>query len=219
LTDEPAPVPLRVVAADDHAIVRAGIAAVLAAQPDLELLTVVGTGAEAAAAVAELRPDVLVIDLQLPDVDGVAVTRQAIAAHPRVAVLVLSMYDDEDSLFAAVRAGARGYLVKGATQHDLAAAIRSVARGEALFGVHVAQRLLDGFAGRSCLPLPELSVREREVLAHLTGGCGTQEIARRLFLSPKTVRNQISSILHKLDVPDRAQAITVARGAGLGSAT
>jgi DNA-binding NarL/FixJ family response regulator len=157
--------PLRVIAADDHAIVRAGISAVLAVKPDMLLVAAVATAAEAIAAAAEHNPDVVVMDLQLPDLDGAAATRRLLADRPGTAVLMLTMHDDEESVINAVRAGARGYLVKGASNADIAAAIRAVARGEAVFGAQLAQRLLDSVAGRSPVPLPELTDRERDVPA------------------------------------------------------
>ena len=207
--------PLRVVAVDDHPIVRAGISAVLAVEPDLELLAVVSTAAEVLAAAAELTPDVVIMDLQLPDLDGATATGRLLDRQPDLAVLVLSMHDDAESLFEAIRAGARGYLVKGAADTDIPAAVRAVAHGGALFDTRAARLLLDGVAGRSTAPLPELTDRERDILGLLAAGHGTHEVARRLYLSPKTVRNHVSHILTKLHVPDRAQAIAMAHSHGL----
>ena len=211
MTSPPA---LRIVVADDHPIVREGLKAVLSAASDMELVATAANGHDAVTAVAELNPDVVIMDLGLPGLDGVEATRRITAENP-TAVLVLTMHDDDESLFAAIRAGARGYLLKGATNDEILPAIHAVARGEALFGKQVAQRLLDNVAGLSGAPLPELSSREREILQMLVAGRGTNDIARLLYLSPKTVRNNVSNILGKLHATDRAQAIALARDAGL----
>jgi DNA-binding NarL/FixJ family response regulator len=205
---------LRVVIADDHPVVQQGLTLVLSAASDVDLVGTASNGHEAVALTAEHRPDVVIMDLHMPGLDGVAATRRITADGP-AAVLVLTMHDDDELLFAAIRAGARGYLLKGATNDEILSALHAVARGEALFGAPVAQRLLDNVAGHAALPLPELSGRERQILELLVARCGTNEIARRLFLSPKTVRNNVSSILGKLHVSDRAQAIALARDAGL----
>jgi DNA-binding NarL/FixJ family response regulator len=204
---------LRIVIADDHPVVQQGLKLVLSAAPDVDLVGIASNGHEAVALAAEHRPDVVIMDLHMPGLDGVAATRR-ITADLQAAVLVLTMHDDDELLFAAIRAGARGYLLKGATNDEILSAIHAIARGEALFGAPVAQRLLDNVAGHTTAPLPELSARERQILELLVAGSGTNEIARRLFLSPKTVRNNISSILGKLHVSDRAHAIAVARDAG-----
>ncbi|MGH8906251.1 MAG: response regulator [Egibacteraceae bacterium] len=205
--------------ADDHPIVREGLGAVLGALPDFELVATAATGAEAVSAAAASQPDVVVMDLYMPDLDGVQATRQILAASPDVAVLVLTMYEDDDFLIAALKAGARGYLLKGASHSEIARALRSVADGEAVFGAGIADRALSRLSGqvRPADPFPQLTRREREILVLLAQGCGNADIARKLFLSPKTVRNHIANILAKLDVPDRAQAIALAREAGLGS--
>jgi DNA-binding NarL/FixJ family response regulator len=211
--------PTRVLIADDHPIVVEGLRAVLSTLPDMTLVSAVATGREAIRVATAEHPDVVVMDLRMPDVTGIEATRQILARHPDVAVLVLTMYDDDEWLFAAVRAGARGYLVKGVPNDAIVRALRSVAAGEAVFGPTVAQRVLDYFttgAPAAEEPLPELSDREREILTLLAAGHGTNDIARRLYLSPKTVRNHVSGILHKLHVTDRAQAIVLAREAGLG---
>lgn len=211
--------PVRVMIADDHPIVREGLGAVLGALPDFELVATAATGAEAVSAAAASQPDVVVMDLYMPDLDGVQATRQILAASPDVAVLVLTMYEDDDFLIAALKAGARGYLLKGASHSEIARALRSVADGEAVFGAGIADRALSRLSGqvRPADPFPQLTRREREILVLLAQGCGNADIARKLFLSPKTVRNHIANILAKLDVPDRAQAIALAREAGLGS--
>jgi DNA-binding NarL/FixJ family response regulator len=213
--------PLRILTADDHPTFRAGLRAVLAAAPDLELVGEAGTGAEAVAAAAALGPDVVVMDVQMPDLDGIAATRRLLASAPSARVLVVTMFEDDATVFRAMQAGARGYVLKGATFDELVRAIRAVGHGDALFGPGVAERLLDWFA-RTPPPVgpdafPELSVREREVLQQLALGKRNAEIAAELFLSPKTVRNLVSSILAKLQVADRAQAALRAREAGLGT--
>jgi DNA-binding NarL/FixJ family response regulator len=208
------PAALRVVIADDHPVVQQGLTLVLSEASDVDLVGTASDGLEAVALVAEHQPDVVIMDLHMPGLDGVAATRRITADWP-AAVLVLTMHDDDDLLLAAIRAGARGYLLKGAASDEILAAIHAVARGEALFGAPVAQRLLDSVAGHAAPLLPELSARERQILELLVARCGTNEIARRLFLSPKTVRNNVSSILGKLHVSDRAQAIALARDAGL----
>jgi len=205
---------LRVVIADDHPVVQQGLKLVLSAASDVDLVGTASNGHEAIALAAEHRPDVVIMDLHMPGLDGVAATRR-ITTDLHAAVLVLTMHDDDELLFAAIRAGARGYLLKGATNDEILSALHAIARGEALFGAPVAQRLLANVAGPTAPPLPELSARERQILELLVARCGTNEIARRLFLSPKTVRNNISSILGKLHVSDRAQAIALARDAGL----
>lgn len=210
-------VPLRVVVADDHPIVREGLQAVLAALPDVALVDTAATGAEAVAVAAARQPDVIVMDLHMPDLDGVQATRQIVAAQPDVAVLVLTMDQDDEMLIAPLRAGARGYLLKGASHNDLARALRAVAAGDAVFGTGVADHVLGRLTGRVVMadPFPQLTPRELEILTLLAQGRGNQDIACQLFLSPKTVRNHVANILAKLDLPDRAQAIAAAREAGL----
>ena len=165
------------------------------------------------------RPDVAILDLQMPGQDGFAATREIRRVAPDVAVLVLTMSDDDDSVFAAMRAGARGYLVKGAEQEEIGRAVRAVASGEAIFGPGVAQRVLRFFATPVPVadPFPQLTAREREILDLLAAGLANSAIAVRLGLSPKTVANHLSSIFAKLQVADRAQAILRAREAGLGT--
>ncbi len=210
--------PLRVLIADDHPIVREGLRAVLAALADFELVGAAASGREAVSAAAECRPDVIVMDLHMPELDGVQATRAVLAEHPEVAVLILTMYDDDEMLVAALQAGARGYLLKGASHTDIAQALRTVATGGAVFGTGVANLVLDRLMGRAAAqaPFPQLTPRELEILGLLAAGSGNQDVARRLYLSPKTVRNHVSNILAKLGVADRAQAIAAARDAGLG---
>jgi DNA-binding NarL/FixJ family response regulator len=177
---------------------------------------------EAAVALArELQPDVVVMDLNMPGVNGVEATRRIVAANPAVAVLVLTMLDEDESVFAAMRAGARGYVVKGADTDDVLRALASVARGDAVFGPAVASRVLSyltrPLSARDPVLFPELSEREREVLELIARGHSNSDIARRLVISPKTVRNHVSNVFTKLQVSDRAEAIARARNAGLGA--
>jgi len=166
---------------------------------------------------AALRPDVVAMDLQLPELNGIEATRRILAANPQTRVLVLTMFDDDDSVFAAMRAGALGYLVKGAKPAEVTGAIQAVADGEAIFGPAIARRVIDFFAaGSAPRPLPQLTDREREVLALVARGHTNPAIARQLVLSPKTVKNHVSNIFAKLAVDDRAEAIAKARRAGLG---
>jgi DNA-binding NarL/FixJ family response regulator len=211
--------PLKVVVADDHPMIREGLRSVLRALPDFELAGEAGTGEEAVAAATATQPDLVIMDLHMPDLDGVQATTRILAARPHVGVLVLTMYDDDQMLVAALKAGARGYLLKGANHDEIARALRSVAAGEAVFGKGVAQHVLDRLSGHGMAtkPFPQLTERELEVLDLLAQGLGTEQIARKLFLSPKTIRNHIANILAKLDVRDRAQAIALAWEAGLGS--
>ncbi|MFD7159428.1 response regulator [Kribbella sp. NPDC059898] len=208
---------IRVVLADDHPVVRAGLAALLTSLPGIDVVGVAATGREAIREVVTTRPDVAVLDLQMPDLDGFAATRELARSAPEVAVLVLTMFEDDDSVFAAMRAGARGYLVKGAEQEEIARAIRAVAAGEAIFGPGVARRVLTFFAAPPPTdPFPELTTREREILDLLAAGLSNPAIATRLDLAPKTVANNVSTIFTKLGTADRATAIIQARNAGLG---
>ncbi len=210
---------IRVVLADDHPVVRAGLAALLGSLHGIEVVGVASDGREAVREVVLQRPNVAVLDLQMPGQDGFAATREITRVAPEVAVLVLTMFDDDDSVFAAMRAGARGYVVKGAEQEEIGRAIRAVASGEAIFGPGIAQRVLRFFAApppAAADPFPELTAREREILGLLAAAMPNSTIATRLGLSPKTVANHLSSIFTKLQVADRAQAILRARDAGLG---
>lgn len=216
MTDEPC----RVLIVDDHPIFREGLRGTLSTAADLEVVGECGDGREAVAAAERLQPDLVLMDLHMPGIGGVDATRQIVTASPHITVLVLSMLADDDPVFAALRAGARGYLLKGARPEDILRAVRSVARGEAVFGPGIAERVLAYFAEAHARPqppaFPELTAREREVLALVATGARNAEIASRLHLSPKTVRNHISNIFAKLQVADRADAIAAARTAGLG---
>jgi DNA-binding NarL/FixJ family response regulator len=209
---------IRVVLADDHPVVRAGLAALLTSLPGIEVVGVASTGREAVREVITSRPDVAVLDLQMPDLDGFAATRELARSAPDTAVLVLTMFEDDDSVFAAMRAGARGYLVKGAEQEEIARAIRAVAAGEAIFGPGVARRVLTFFSAPppAADPFPDLTTRERQILDLIAAGLSNPAIADRLNLASKTVANNVSTIFTKLGIADRSTAIIQARNAGLG---
>ena len=211
---------VRIVVADDHPLYRRGLAALLSAQDGWSVVAeeVDGIGAVTAAHVRQ--PDVVVMDLRMPGLDGIEATRRIVATSPHVAVLVLTMYDDDASVFAAMRAGARGYLLKGADQTEIVRAVGAVAGGEAIFGASIAARILEFFAAPrprgTEVVFPQLTAREHEVLDLIAAGRSNTELAGVLVLSPKTVRNHVSNIFSKLQVADRAQAIVLARDAGLG---
>jgi DNA-binding NarL/FixJ family response regulator len=212
--------PLNVVVADDHPLFRDGLRALLASAPDAELVGEAGTGEEAVSLTIELQPDVVVMDVRMPGMDGLEATRRIVREVPHVRVLVVTMFEDDGTVFQAMRAGARGYVLKGANYEEMLRAIRAAGNGEAIFSPGVATRLADYFASlRPTVPspvFPELSDREREILSFIAEGHKNAEIAGHLYLSPKTVRNHVSNILHKLQVADRTEAIIRAREAGLG---
>ena len=217
----PEPTLLRVVVVDDHPMFRLGMTALLASLPDVEVAGEAGSVEDAVAVVDASRPDVVIMDLQLPDGSGVTATERILSRRPDLGVLVVTMFADDDAVFAAMRAGARGYLVKGAGQDEIERAVRAVANGEVILGPPVAQRAAALFAVRSsaaAAPFPDLSEREHEVLDLLARGLDNHAIARRLTISEKTVRNHVSNIFTKLQVPDRPRAIVKAREAGLGDA-
>ncbi len=209
---------LRIVVADDHAVVRAGVRALLSAVDGYEPVGVAATGAEAVRAAVTLHPDVIVMDIQMPGMTGIEATREIGRVAPGVAVLMLTMFEDDESVFAAMRAGALGYVLKGAAPDDMIRAIASVAAGEAIFGAGVARRALAYLTAPrlDTTVFPELTPREREVLGLIAGGLPNGAIASRLGLAPNTVGNHISSIFAKLRVASRAEAIVRARSAGLG---
>jgi DNA-binding NarL/FixJ family response regulator len=211
--------PIRVLIADDHPLFRDGLRGLLASRDGLDVVGEAASGQEAVTLAASAFPDVVVMDLHMPGLNGIDATRRIMAASPHTAVLVLTMFSDDDSVFAAMRAGARGYLLKGAGQVEIVQAIQTVARGEAVFGPAIADRVLAYFSGPQPAPaeaFPELTEREREVLELLARGELNAAIGRRLGLSPKTIRNHVSNIFAKLQVADRAQAVIRAREAGLG---
>jgi DNA-binding NarL/FixJ family response regulator len=209
---------IRVLIADDNADFRAGLRGLLVAQPDLAIVGEAATGREALSLAARALPDVVLMDLQMPDLNGIEATRRLVAGSPHIGVLVVTMSEDDDSVFAAMRAGARGYLLKGARKAETLRAIRAVADGEAIFSPTIARRLMSFFAAARPTPtvLPELTEREREILALIAQGRDNEAIANGLSLSLKTVRNHVSNIYGKLQVTDRTQAALRARDAGLG---
>jgi DNA-binding NarL/FixJ family response regulator len=209
---------LRVVVADDHPIFREGLAGAIGSLSNVEIVGQASTGMEAVAAARELAPDVIVMDLHMPEMNGIEATRRVAESAPGTAVLVLTMLEDDESVFAAMRAGARGYLVKGAERRDIARALEAVAGGEVIFGPAVASRALAAFAAAQPRggPFAELTEREHEILDLVARGLTNQAIASRLVLSEKTIRNHVSNVFMKLQVGDRATAIVRAREAGLG---
>lgn len=210
---------IRVLIVDDHPLVRSGLSALLASVAGVEIVGEASDGETAVELAIGTRPNVVVMDVQMAGEGGIAATRRLATAAPGSAVLMLTMHEDDQSVFAAMRAGARGYILKGAEQDEVVGAIRAVSRGEAIFGAGVAQRVLELFsADKPAQPFPELTPREREILELMAVGANNSEIARRLFLSPKTVSNNVSSILGKLQVTERAKAIVQAREAGMGQA-
>ncbi len=211
---------LRVAIADDHPVFRDGLGALLSSLPDVEVVGEASTGEEAVTLAQRLHPDVVVMDLNMPDVNGIEATRRIIQDDPHANVLMLTMFEDDDSVFAAMRAGARGYLVKGSNQTEIIRAIEAVGAGEAVFGPPIAQRMIEYFSTARTesgeTAFPQLTDRERQVLDLIAQGNSNQAIAQSLVLSPKTVRNHVSNIFAKLQVADRAEAIVRAREAGLG---
>lgn len=212
--------PIRLVVADDHPMFRYGMRAVLAEVAEVEIVGEAPDGRELLVLVNSLQPEVVITDLAMPGLDGAAAAEIIRDRHPGVAVLVITMHEDNEALFSALRAGARGYLLKGADKDEIVRAVRAVAAGEAVYGAAVARRITDFFTGRQrdfrASAFPMLTDRERQVLDLLAANCRNHDIARRLALSEKTVRNHISAILVKMQVPDRSAAVTTARDAGLG---
>jgi DNA-binding NarL/FixJ family response regulator len=209
----------RLVVADDHPAFRRGLEMMLADAPGIELVGVAGTGQEAVDLSDAARADVVLMDLHMPGLDGIEATRRIMRAARPPAVVVLTMFEDDDSVFAAMRAGARGYLLKGADEEEIVRAIRSVAAGEAIFGPEVASRVVEHFASgasSTAAAFPSLTGREREVLELIAAGKGNATIAHELMISLKTVRNHVSNVFTKLQVSDRSAAIVKARRAGLG---
>lgn len=211
---------IQVLIADDNTPFRQGLRAMLRTTPDMHVVGEATTGMEAIAMAEALQPDVILMDLQMPEGNGMDATRRIVHTSPHIRVVVLTMFDDDDSVFAALQAGARGYLLKGSLKAEVLRAIRAASNGEAIFGPSIAQRLMQHFTrhtsgGHSRDLFPELTEREREILALMAQRLTNQEIAERLVLSGKTIRNHVSNIFSKLQVADRAEAIMRARDAGL----
>jgi DNA-binding NarL/FixJ family response regulator len=209
---------IRVLIADDHPVMRSGLAALLRSFDDMDVVAVVGDGREAVKEIVLQKPDVALIDLHMPNLDGFGVLREISRLVPATALCVLTMHGDDDSLFAAMKAGARGYLLKGAEQEDIARAVRAMYSGDAVFGSGIAQRVLQQLTRppSAARPFPELTEREFQVLGLLAAGQPTRTIANRIGVAPKTVSNLMSNILAKLHLADRAQAALAAQKAGLG---
>jgi DNA-binding NarL/FixJ family response regulator len=209
--------PIRILVADDHTLFRDGLRALFNSLPDFEMIGEAATGTEAISRAEKLQPDVVLMDIQMPEINGIEATRQTVRTSPHIGVVIVTMVEDDDSVFAAMRAGARGYVLKGAKQEEMLRVIRAVAQGEAHFGAPIATRLMNFFSiPRSPELFPELTDRERQVLKLIAQGYNNTDIARQLVINIKTVRNHVSNIFSKLQVADRAQAIIRARDAGLG---
>jgi DNA-binding NarL/FixJ family response regulator len=210
---------IRVLIADDHTLFRDGLVSLLKSVPEIDVVGTAQDGEEAIQLAASSQPDVVLMDLLMPKVNGIEATQQIIQTSPHIGVVMLTMFEDDESVFSAMRAGARGYILKGADQEDVLRAIRAVARGEALFGPSIATRLMDFFVTPASDPpqaFPELTDREHEILALIAQGESNPEIAEQLHISLKTVRNHVSNIYNKMQVTDRVQAVLRAREAGLG---
>ena len=210
--------PIRILIADDHPVFRFGLRALLSAEPDTEIVGEATNGQEAITLATSLKPDLILMDINLPELNGIEATRQISKQHPDIGILIITMFED-DTIFSALRVGARGYILKGAEGDETLRAIRAAANGESIFSPTVAQRLTHYFAHSSksnaAQPFQELTHRERDILKLIAQGLTNTAIAERLSLSPKTVRNQVSIIFSKLQVVDRAEAIIKARDAGL----
>lgn len=211
---------MRVLLVEDHPMFRDGLARMLETVEDFEVVGEAGTGEEAVQLAEQLKPTIILMDLNLPKMSGIEATKQIIQKQPTIGILVLTMYDDDSSVFAALRAGARGYLLKEANRNEIIRAIQAVGDGEAIFSPSIARRMMYYFEAKSKQAkvdvFPQLTEREREVLDHIARGENNAEIASVLGLNQKTVRNHVSNILSKLHASDRAHAIIMAREAGLG---
>ncbi|TQS25303.1 response regulator transcription factor [Microbispora sp. KK1-11] len=212
--------PVRVLVVDDHPVFREGFAALLSSIDEVEVAGTASTGVEALRQADEREPDVVVMDVQMPGMDGIEATRRILEKHPEIGVVVLTMSEEDGTVFDALRAGARGYLLKGAEPDEVVRAITTVAGGGVVFGAVLASRIADFLAPRpqagGVSPFPALTAREHEVLDLVAAGLSNSQIAARLFLSQKTVRNHVHAVLTKLQAADRAEAIIRARDAGLG---
>ena len=210
---------IRLLVADDHPAFRRGLQVMLADTDDISIEGEAATGAQAVELANQLAPDVILMDLRMPDLDGIEATRRLSRNNPAPAIVVLTIFEDDDSVLAAMRAGARGYLLKGAEQDEIVRAIRAAAAGEAIFGPQIAQRVIDHFthsARSTSTAFPALTERERQVLELIAAGKGNASIAHELMINLKTVRNHVSNIFTKLQVSDRSAAIVRARQSGLG---
>ena len=211
---------IHVLIADDHSLYREGIRKMLSVAEEIEIVGEATNGDEAITRALALQPDVILMDLKMPGVNGIEATRRILYASPRIGVLVLTMFETDETVFAAMRAGARGYLLKDVDQEDVVRAVKAVSRGDAIFSPAIAERLIHYFAAlkptTADLSFPQLTDREREILHLIAQGHSNAVIAERLILSIKTVQNHVSNIFSKLQVADRAQAIIRARDAGLG---
>ncbi len=222
MADPTADAPIRILVVDDHRLFREGLIALLDGAPDTAVVGEAETGAEALARLEEQQADVVLMDIMMPDMNGIEATRRIKAGHPEVQIVMVTMLEEDDSLFAALCAGAHSYILKGADKEEVLRTVRAVAGGEALFGPVIARRLTTFFQyaagkGISVSPFPELTERERdEVLTLIAEGLDNRAISAQLFISTKTVSNHISNIFAKLHVSDRAQAVVAAREAGLG---
>lgn len=218
---------IRVFIADDHALFRAGLRALLSAMPDIEVVGEATDGEAALAQMSALQPQVVLMDIHMPGMNGIEATRRVLAEQPSLGIIMVTMLEDDASVFAAMKAGARGYVLKGAHHDEILLAIRAVAGGQAVFGPVIAARMMTFFQSLSAPPnvtmpsevFPELTEREREVLQLMAQGADNKTIAEKLVISGKTVSNHITNIFSKLQVADRAQAVLRAREAGLGRAS
>jgi DNA-binding NarL/FixJ family response regulator len=215
---------IRILIADDHVLFREGLRALFAALPDIEVVGEAADGESAITQVDALRPEVVLMDINMPGVNGIEATRRILSTHSNLGIIMVTMLEDDASVFSAMRAGARGYILKGAHHEEILHAIRAVAAGQAVFGPAIAARMMNFFQGLNTSPqtgsaavaFPELTEREREVLTLIAQGVSNKEMAEKLVISMKTVSNHITNIFSKLQVADRAQAIIRARDAGLG---
>jgi DNA-binding NarL/FixJ family response regulator len=209
---------IRLLVADDHTLYREGVRSMLRGAPGIEVAGEAASGDEVIAQAEQLQPDIILMDIKMPGMNGIEATRQILNTSPHVGILIVTMFDDDDSVFAAMRAGARGYLLKDADLEELVRAISAVYRGEAIFSPAIARRMVQYFASRptgAARSFPELTEREREILALMAQGQNNEEIASRLILSLKTIRNHVSNIFAKLEVSDRVKAIIRAREKGM----
>ena len=215
--------PIRLLIADDHPLFRDGLRVLLESVPDMLVLGEATTGIEVMEEATSLQPDLILMDIKMPGINGIEATRRILQTSPHIRILILTMFEDDESVFAAIRAGARGYLLKGAVQEETLRAIRAVASGEAIFGPAVASRLMQYFSNARPAEtrgpthfFPELTEREYEILTLIAQRKSNADIAAQFVLSPKTVRNHVSNILSKLQVADRSEAMRAAWAAGLG---